>query len=76
MRSEVERELGGAATFVSIRATEDGVLGFLREKLRKDTIPNMMSNTLEEDIMKSIPGISSETCVRASLRAKLHYIHG
>jgi len=45
--SEVERELGGAVAFQSIRATEDGVLRFLHEKLRKDTIPNMMSSTLE-----------------------------
>jgi len=63
VRSEVERELGGAATFLSIWATEDGVLRFLQEKLRKDTIPNMMSSTLEGDIMKSIPAISSETYV-------------
>ena len=61
VRSEVERGLGGAATFVFIRATEDGVVRFLREKLRKDTIPNMMSSGLEEDIMKTIPAISSET---------------
>ena len=61
VRSEVERGLGGAATFVSVRATEDGVLGFLREKLRKDTIPNLMTSTLEGDIMRSIPAISSET---------------
>ena len=71
VRNEVERELGGAATFVSIRATKDGVLGFLREKLKKDSIPNMMSSTLEEDIMKSIPAISSETYVGAGLREKL-----
>ena len=70
VRSEVERELGGVATFVSIRATEDGVLGFLREKLRKDTIPSMMSSTLEGEIMKSIPAISSETYVGARPRAK------
>ena len=71
VRSEVERELGGAVTFVSIRATEDGVLGFLREKLRKDTIPNMMSSTLEGEIMKSIPAISSETYVGVGPRANL-----
>ena len=63
VRGEVERELGGATTFILIRATEDGVLRFLREKLTKDTIPNMMSSTLEGDIMKSIPAISSETYV-------------
>jgi len=63
VRSEVERGLGGAAGFLPIRATEDGVVRFLREKLRKDMIPNMMSSTLEGDIMKSIPAISSETYV-------------
>ena len=63
VRREVERELGGAAKFVFIRATADGVLTLLREKLRWDTIPDEMSNTLEEDIMKSIPAISSETYV-------------
>ena len=61
VRSEVETELAGAATFIFIRATEHGVLRFLRAKLRKDTIRNMMSSTLEGDIMKSIPAISSET---------------
>jgi len=75
VRSEVERELGGAATFLSIRATEDGVLSFLREKLRKDTIPNMMSSTLEGDIMKSIPAISSETYVGARPGARLPQIN-
>jgi len=63
VRSEVERGLGGVATFIYIQTTEDGVLRFLREKLRKDTAPNTMSGTLEGDIMKSIPGMSSETYV-------------
>ena len=61
VRSEVERELGGAATFILIRATEDGVVRFLREKLRKDAIPHMMSSPLEGDIIKSIPAMSTET---------------
>ena len=61
VRGEVERELGGGATFIVIQTTEDGVLRFLREKLRKDTMPNMMSSTLEGEIMRSIPTISSET---------------
>ena len=71
VRSEVERALGGAATFLFIRATEDVVVRFLREKLRKDTIPNMMSSALEGDIVKSIPAIRSETYVRTRPRAKL-----
>ena len=75
VRSEVEREFGRAAIFLSIRATEDGVLRLLREKLRKDTIPNMMSSALEGDIMKSIPAISSETYVGARSVARLPQIN-
>ena len=71
VRSEVERRLGGAATFVFIRATEDGILRLVREKLGKDTIPNAMSSGLENDIMKIIPAISSETYVETGPRAKL-----
>ena len=63
VRSEVEREFGGAAAFILIRATEDGVVRFLHEKLRRDPIRNTMSSPLEGDIMESIPAISSETYV-------------
>ena len=69
VRSEVERRLEGGATFLFIRTTEDGVLRFLREKLGKDTLPNMMSSTLEREIMQSIPAMSSETYVRARASA-------
>ena len=75
VRSEVEKELGGATTFILIQATEDGVLSFLRDKLRKDTIPNVMSGTLETDIMTSIPAISSETYVRMRLGSKFPQIN-
>ena len=63
VRSEVERELGGAAAFILIRATEDGVVRFLHEKLRRDPIRNAVSSPLERDIMRSITAISSETYV-------------
>ena len=76
VRSEVERKLGGAATFILIRAVEDGVVRFLCEKLKMDTIPDMMSSTLEGDIMKSIPKISSETYVGTKLMAILPQIIG
>ena len=71
VRSEIERELGRAAIFILIQATEDGMVRFLHEKLRKDTIPNNMSSALERDIMKSIPVISSETYVGTRLRDNL-----
>jgi len=75
VRSELERELGGAAIFICIRATEDGVSRFLHEKLGKDTMPNVMSSTLEEDIMKSIPAISSETYAVTGSEAELPQIN-
>ena len=74
VRSEVGRRLDGA-TFLYIRAIEDRVLRFVREKLRKDTIPDMMSSTLKEDIMRSIPAISSETYVGTRLRVMLPQIN-
>ena len=76
VRSEMERKLDGATTFMVIRATEDGVLRFLREKLREDRIPNMMSSKLEGDIMNSILAISSETYVGTRLRERRLQING
>ena len=64
VRSEVERKLDGAATFVLIEPTEDGIIRYLLEKLRNDTTPEMMSSTLEANILESIPNISSETVCR------------
>jgi len=64
VQSEVERKLGGAATFVLIEPTGDGITGYLREKLRSDTTPEMMSSALEENIMGSISQISSATYVK------------
>jgi len=63
VRSEVERSLGGAATFVLIQPTGDGIIKYLREKLRSDTTPEMMSTTLEANILECISQISSETYV-------------
>ena len=70
VRSEVERELGGVAAFIFIQPTKDGSLRFLREKLKEDTIPGMMSSTLKEDIMKDILAMSSETYVGIKSRLK------
>jgi len=63
VRCEVERKLGGAAAFILIEPTGDGIIGYLREKLRSDTTPEMMSSALEEKILESISQLSSETYV-------------
>src|SRR5437588_8049412 len=59
IRSEVDRKLDGAATFILIQPMEGGVVRHLREKLRKDTAPDKMSPTLEVDILQIIPELSS-----------------
>jgi len=51
-----------------IQPTPDDV-GFLREKLRRDTTPNIMSSALEAEIIESVPEINLETYVET--RAKL-----
>ena len=63
VRSEVEKRLDRATAFIPIQPTEDGVVRYLRDKLNKDTAPERMSSTLEAEIMKTIPEISSETYV-------------
>jgi len=71
VRSEVEKRLSGAAAFISIQPTEDGVVRYLRDKLRNDTTPEIMSSTLEAEILKSISGMNSESYVETSGREKL-----
>ena len=68
IRSEVERKLGGAVAFVFIEPKGEGIIGYLREKLRSDTTPEMMNTGLEENIMESISQLSSETYVETMQR--------
>jgi len=69
--SEVERRLDGAATFILIQPTEDGVVRYLRNRLEGDTTPEVMNSTLEAEIMRSIPETNSETYVETSARERL-----
>ena len=69
VRNEVERKLCGAAIFVLIEPTGDSIIKYLCERLRNDTTPEMMSSTLEANILESIPKLCSETYVEISTRA-------
>ena len=71
VRGEVERRLDGAATFISIQPTEDGVVRYLRDKLRSDTTPEIMSSALEAEILKTILEMSSETYAETSAKKRL-----
>jgi len=61
----VERGLGRRAASVLIKPRDGDIVTYLRTRLRKDTTPGAMDSFLENDIMKSIPGDSSETYVAA-----------
>ena len=60
VRDEVENHLVGRVVTVSITPTMDDIIRFLRAKLREDTTPDAMDNSLEEDIIKNIPETVSE----------------
>ena len=69
---EIERRLGEGAIFISIEPAEDGVVRYLHERLRNDTMPEIMNSTLEADILKSIREASSETYVEEGTVRELH----
>ena len=60
IRDEVEKHLAGRVAAVSITPTKDDITRFLLVELRKDTTPDAMDKSLEEDILKSIPETVSE----------------
>ena len=60
VRDEVEKHLAGRVVAVSIVPTKDDIVRFLRAKLREDTTPDAMDDSLEEDIIKNIPETVSE----------------
>ena len=60
VRDEVAQRLDGKVVAVSITPTKDDIVRFLRARLREDTTPDAMDNSLEEDIIKNIPETVSE----------------
>ena len=60
IRAEVDKHLGGRVATRSITPTKDDIVIFLRAKLREDTMPDAMDESLEEEIMRKIPEAVSE----------------
>ena len=60
IRAEVEKHLAGKAVARSITPTKNDIIVFLRAKLREDTMLDAMDESLEEEIIKSIPETVSE----------------
>lgn len=63
IRGEIEKPLGGRTLSLSISPNEDDIIKYLRSRLEEDTTPEAMDDSLEADILKSIPESVSEMYV-------------
>ena len=60
IRAEVEKHLAGRAATRSITPTKDDTVAFIRAKLKEDTIPDAMDQSLKEEVIRIIPETVSE----------------
>ena len=60
IRDEVDEHLAERAVTRSITPTENDIITFLRVKLKEDTMPHAMDESLEEEIIQNIPKTASE----------------
>jgi len=60
IRGEVEKRLEERVATRFITPTKSDIIGFLREKLKEDTMPEAMDESLEEEIIQTIPKTVSE----------------
>ena len=60
IRGEVDKHLIGRAATRSITPTKSDIITFLRAKLKGDTIPDAMDESLEGEIIQNIPETVSE----------------
>ena len=57
---EIEKHLGGRAATRSITPTKHDIITFLRAKLKGDTMPDAMDESLEREIIQNIPETVSD----------------
>ena len=60
IRDEVDEHLAGRAVTRSITPAHNDIITFLRAKLKEDTMPHAMDESLEEEIIQNIPKTVSE----------------
>ena len=60
IQDEVEKHLGGRAATRSITPTKNDITILLRAKLKEDTMPGAMDESLEREIIERIPETVSE----------------
>ena len=64
IRGEIEKRFGGRILSLFVSPNEDDIIKYLRARLEEDTTPEAMDDSLETDILKSIPESVSEMYVR------------
>ena len=67
IRAEIEKRLAGRVASVSVGATRDDIVRFLRVRLSEDETPDAMDSSLEADILEKIPENISEMWVAATI---------
>ena len=60
IRGEIDKHLAGRAATIPITPTKDDIIIFLRAKMKADTNPDAMDESLGEEIIKNIPESFSE----------------
>ena len=60
IRDEIDKQLDGRAATRPMTPTKDDIIIFLRAKLKEDTIPGAMDESLEQEIIKNILETVSE----------------
>ena len=67
IKSEIDKHLARRVATRPITPTKDDIIIFLRAKLKADTIPDAMDESLEAEIIKNISETVSEMSVRSRI---------
>ena len=73
IRGEIERCLGGNVAILSIKPSNDDIVGYIRMRLSKDTALDAMDSGLEGEIIKSIVENIPETLVSSMMKRSILY---
>ena len=67
IRAEIEKRLAGRVISVSVSPSRNDIMEYLRARLDEDETPDAMDESLEADILETIPQNMSEMYVGAML---------
>jgi len=71
IQAEIGRRLSGRVANISITPRKGDITEYLRTRLKEDTNPDAMDNTLEAEILRKVPEDVSEMYVKAMTLRKL-----